>query len=314
MNNRHRIRPAVSALVLSLSFTLLSGVAGAQPLVRAADLPAQARAALVADIAQAKLARPQAFEKVHAVRAEAVTLDRRKRGPIAPIAPLYRSLGKDALLPMLAELMDDTHAADAPASLTLSVRLGLLQAVGELRDDRAIPVLAAVVDQTGEDARIARTAAAAIGNIGSDAAVEALLARTARSGAARISIVAGLGSCRRAKAAGALAAMLDGTTDEATADALVAALGDVANAWAWQTSKVASTGERDVVANVAARALVAAFVSRDGRVRARAEKSLVLIGSAQANAELVDARTTADAPTQSAIDALIAKLDKSQLR
>ena len=309
MNNRTLLS------TLSLCAALLAPtMASAEPLVRASSIPAAPRAALLSDISHAKQAHPASFEKVKAVRLDVITRDKQKRGGLAPITPLYRALGRDALLPMLAELMDEPHATDMPTSATLAMRLGLLQAIGELRDARAVPVLEAVLDAPTGDARIARTAAAALGNIGSDAAVDALLSRTERAGATRLAVLAGLGSCRRAKAAGALAALLGGSLDDETADVVAGALGDLGNAWAWQTSKVAASGERDVVAGLAASALVRAFVTRDGRVRARAEKSLMLIGADAALVELRAARDGADTATRAAIDALLVRLEKSQLR
>lgn len=288
-----------------LAATLFStGRASAEPLVRSADLSAPSGAALLAQIAKARRERPAAFEQVRQVRADAVARDRQKRGRVAHVSPALRALGADALLPMLGELLEDP--AGEPEQVTLAMRLGLLQAIGELRDARALPVLVSALDRGSADPRVARTAAAALGALATDEAVDALLARAATSKAA----ITGLGAARRAKATGALAAMLDGA-DEATAGELSDALGDAANEWAWQTSRVAASGEREVVVGVATTALARAFVARSGGARARAERGLRLAGPREAIPALRAARVDAAGSSRDAVDALLSALERS---
>ncbi len=297
------MRPLVCAAALALVLTA-SVTASAEPLVRAADLPAASRATLTAELARARRERSALFAEVRKVRRAAVEQDRHKRGRVAHVAPALRALGPDALLPMLSELFEELPGE--PAKVTLAVRLGLLQAVGELRDARALPVLAAALDR-GHDPRIARTAASALGALGTDAAVDALLARRGDA------VIAGLGAARRARATGALAAMLDGA-DDATAIGLADALGDAANEWAWQTSRVAASGERDAVVGVATAALAHAFAARGGEARARAERALRLAGAAEAIPALRAARREATDTSRDAIDALVTSLSRRPAR
>lgn len=289
-------RLGAAALALCL---LASRPASAEPLVRVADLPAPAQRALVAEIARARRERPAVFEQVRAVRVGAVAQDRKKRGRVAHVAPALRALGPGALLPMLSELLAD--APGEPARVTLAVQLGLLQALGELRDARAAPTLTAALDRAS-DPRVARTAAVALGALGSDAAIDALLARGGAPSA-----IAGLGAARRARATVALAARLDGA-DDATAAHLADALGDAANEWAWQTSRVAASGERDAVVGAATAALARAIISREGAARARAGRALRLAGPSAAVPALRAVRGAASGSALDAVDALISSL------
>ncbi|MCC6647553.1 MAG: hypothetical protein IT374_18535 [Polyangiaceae bacterium] len=294
-------RATLVGAALLAACSLGAARAAAEPLVRTTDLSSPAGAAVLGEIARARRLHPARFDQVRAVRASAPARDRQRHGRVAQLAPALRALGKDALLPMLSALLDD--APDEPARVTLAVHLGLLQAIGELRDARAHSVLVAALDRA-TDPRLARTAAAALGALGTDEAIDALLARTSSPAA-----IAGLGAARRARATGALAAMLDGA-DDITAVHIMDALGDAANEWAWQTSKVAASGERDAVVGVAAAALARSFVLRRGDARARAAKALRLAGAGEAVPALRVARDGAAGEARDAAGRLLAELTR----
>src|SRR5690606_26553182 len=88
----------------------------------------------------------------------------RSRGRRAPVGLFLSKLGRDAGLPILERL-----AFDPPRDETASVvRRDLVEAVGLLRDTRAVPVLAAILEDETEDAETTRTAAEALARIGTD--------------------------------------------------------------------------------------------------------------------------------------------------
>jgi len=134
-----------------------TGAAGAEP---APKLSPQDRAALTARLADARRATPAAFAAVAHVRAGMAQLDARKRGRLASAGRALEALGRDALVPMLGAIVDGTRGDLTDAAWT-SYRAGLFEAVGRLRDPRALPVLVAAVAGPEDDRDVLRAASAA---------------------------------------------------------------------------------------------------------------------------------------------------------
>jgi hypothetical protein len=249
------------------------------------------RGVLAARIQSARQQHPDRFRALHAVTARAARLDAGKRGRLAPISPMLRALGPEALLPML-ELI----AFEAPARGTLrdtawrALRAGLLEAVGALRDPSARPVLQAVLDSSETDEVVLRTTTSTLGRLGEDQDVSRLISLTRAPGSKRLAVLAGMGDCRRAAAVEFVSRQLAAERGEGAALAMVRSLGRMGSAWAWKTPELAAhSAEEASVRAAAARALVEAFAAWEGRVRAAASDSLMLVDD-PATPSLISAR------------------------
>jgi len=252
--------------------------------LRSVDLPLRDRNALRAEIVRARADSPTAFERVAGARDLAIKLDARRHGRYATITPHLKRLGPTALLPMLDALaFDGPTRAGMSDKAWLTLRVGLLEAVGSLRDPRAVPVLEAILDQTSVELEVTRAAAEALGRIGSDRAVSKLVGASRSQGARQRAIVQGMADCRRLAMARHIASWLQRNPDEAMALDLVNAMGSVGNVWAWKASS-AHASEQDATRALAARTLVHAFVRYDGAVRQAAAKALLVVDHASAGA------------------------------
>jgi hypothetical protein len=225
----------------------------------------------------------------------------------------FKVLGQRALMPMLELLAFEGHApADLTPSARAALRVGLLEAVGIIRDARAVPVLARVALRE-RDVDTTRASADALGRIGTDEAFGALVAALesadaagAASGERVQALLLGVGSSRRIDGATLLAKRLDAHPDPATAKAAAKALGTAGNAWAWKT--LASRTDEGAVREIAARALVKAYVGYAGEARTAASNALMVVDDVHTAALVTEARRTASADQTAALDELTARL------
>lgn len=291
--------------------TLLCGLALSVPAfaapgigLEAAKLPAQTRTELTANIAKARIVDPAAFREVREIVAHAREADSRARGRKAPTSARLSGLGTKALLPMLELVAIDAPqlAANESAADRASVNRDVLEAIGLLRDARAMPVLVAVLARES-DFDTTRTAAEALARLDSDEAATALLGALGKaSGDRATAILSGMGSCHRTVVAKALADRLATRQDDKTARHVVKALGHVGNAWAWKT--LSARGDEAASRETAARALVSAFVQYDGEVREAAAKALLVVDDSHTTALVETARRGAPADVALALDDL----------
>lgn len=287
-------------LVLSSNAFAADGI-----VLQKAKLPAQVQADLSLQIARARAKEPSAFVAVREAVARATAVDEKARGRKAPVGRYLAGLGPSALMPMI-----EIAAFDAPATVvTPKLRRDLVEGIGLLRDARALPVLDAIVDgETDED--LVRTAAEAMGRIGTDDAAARLLASLASSrGTKRTALLSGMSECRRLSIVTAIAGDLSQRPDEASARVLAKALGNAGNAWAWKT--LASRTEETAVRAAAARALVAAFVAYSGEARDAASNALMVVDAPETPALIAAARTPSNA---AALDALAARFANNPAR
>jgi HEAT repeat protein len=253
------------------------------------------RSALQTELIRARSAEPRVFKQVTHARTLAIRLDARRHGRYATITPHLKHLGRPALLPMLEMLAFDAPARGAMSQgAWLTLRVGLLEAVGSLRDPRAIPVLEGVLDAPMADVEVTRAAAEALGRIGTDRAAHKLIALARVPGPKQIPVIEGMEDCRRLAVARYLATSLEQRPSEQMALALVKSLASVGNAWAWASPVVA--GEQEPTRALAARSLVHAFVRHDGPVREAAAKGVLLVNhtSTQSLVKQARARATTD--------------------
>ncbi|MBX3215800.1 MAG: HEAT repeat domain-containing protein [Labilithrix sp.] len=307
------------AFGLSLGLTCLGGaatpgVAAAAPMSPAAfRMPAKSFAELSAQIAKARTVDPRAFVSVNGIVSHAPEADARARGRKAPVALYLAKLGPSALMPML-ELLAVDAPRGIPAESAPGLRRDLIEAVGLLKDARALPVLYAILDDTTEDAATVRTVTEAVARMGTDEAAARIVgALDASKDADRTrSILAGMGECRRLRVADALASRLRSTTDEATARAAARSLGRAGNAWAWKT--VADRRDEAKIRETAARALVDAYVRRDGEARYAASNALMVVDAPETPALVAEAKKGASPETAKALDTLAARFARNPTR
>lgn len=298
----------VSLAAAGLVMAALTGTAQADGIgVQSRHLKVKDRTALKVEVQKARAQNAAVFAKVAEAPKLAVEADQASRGRAASITLPLHALGKDALFPMLEML-----ALDGPARGKMNdtswttLRVGLIEAVGLVRDTRATPVLAAILDRES-DFEVVRAAAEALGRIGDDASAKKLARLATTNNPKQAAVVSALGECRRTVAANALA-KLTSSSDEAQLLAVVKSLGTVGNAWAWETPDVSKTGEGLQVRAIAARALMGVFVKSTGYVRSKAERALLVVNDPATPSLIAAARQGASADLSRALDVLATKL------
>jgi hypothetical protein len=301
--------PLCAAAVWLIS--LAPSVAHADGLaLKAADLPAAARTSLASEVAAEKVKHPEAFEAVAAVQGHRPEVYKKFRNPTPSVDRELRALGPSALLPMLSAL-----ALEAPPMDGLGVRerealtVGMLNAVGVLRDARSGPVLRAALEKSEAGSRMERAAAEAMGRLCGDAEIAALSAHTAAGDTRRLAAIEGLGQCRRQASAKQLVGVLKAVSPgDPAAVAAAQAMGTLGSSWAWEAMGPKAAAEGEVVRKMAAQALVEAFAKLPGEARTAAQKSLSLVEHPAAITAIDSARASADPETIVALDALRVKL------
>lgn len=304
----------VAALALATAATPASAAGLA---VDATELTAATRSSLKADIAKARAETPELFRQVYAIAKRAGEIDAASRRPGSPLTMHFKLLGPRALMPMLELLAFDGHVpADLSPTARAALRVGLVEAVGIVRDPRALPVLARVALHE-RDVDMTRAAADALGRSRTDEAfghlVTALESAEKAGGGERVhALLAGVGSSRRADAVRLLTKRLDAHPDAATAKAIAKALGTAGNAWAWKT--LSSHKDEGTVRSLAARALVKLFVAYAGEARTAASNAILVVDDVNTPAVIADARRAAPAELATALDALSARFAKNPAR
>ncbi len=309
MKTMNLARKSFVAVALSLALLGMSSTASAAGAgLDAGDLPASTRSELKAEIDKARAATPELFKAVADVAAQARELDANARKPGIPLTMHFKPLGQRALYPMLEALVFDSHAArDLPPSAASALRLGLIEAVGSIRDPRAIPVLAKILE-IGRDDPTVRASAGGLARIGTDDALNILTtaatkAKTGDAGNDRErAILSGMHDARREAAARFLARRLQQNPDLETARIVVKSLGGVGNAWAWKT--LSDQTEASATRGIAANALVDAYVRFRGEVREQAAKAILVVDDASTPTLIAQAKTGASGDLTLALEAL----------
>jgi hypothetical protein len=299
---------------LFLSSVSVAAPAGQGAVIAPDKLATAERSALAQAIAAERIAKPAAFEKLAQFRQDLPTLDADKRGPAVPVAAILKGMGQDALMPMLNELAFDTRGRDGlTESAWKDWRVGLVEAVGFLRDGRSAPVLTAILDGSETHFELLRSAAGALGKLGTDVAAQKLVTMARQKSDKQLAVLAGMGHCRRLVIANELAAMLLAQPDAATAAILAHSLGDVGSAWAWKTPIVKASGEEDPVRSAAAKALIAAYLRYDGEARSSITKAVLMVDHANTLALITALQKSVRPEERALLDELAARFQKSPL-
>jgi hypothetical protein len=279
------------------------------------ELSKDARGRLQRQIAAARVKDARTFEALAAMRASLPQLARRQRGRMVNLVRPLRALGKPGLMPMLAELAFDSRGRGALSERAWrGFRVSLLEAVGSLRDPRAVPVLEAVLKSDEKDISVLRTAARGLARLRTESAVKTLLQLvegpdTRRRRAALVA----LGECRRPGAARALARILRKTNNETDRGLAIAALGAVGNLWAWRTLGGADSGEGDATRRLALEALIEAYPRLSAPERERAAKAILLVSHRTTRARIAAARARASGEQAAALDRLARRITRDGL-
>jgi hypothetical protein len=297
---------AFAALTLGSGAALADGLAA-----KTSQLGAEARTSLAGEIAAYRKTNPQAFEAVRAVGGHRPENYKKFRNPVPTTSREFRALGASALLPMLEALAFETPAeraqlTDAEAT---ALTVGMLEAVGTLRDPKSAPVVHAIFASGANNAAVLAAAARALGRLGGDAELSALTAAAVPGNARMLAAIEGLGECRRIEAAKHLSSLVATASDDRTLETLGLALGSVGSSWAWKTRGDAKASEGLAVREVAAKALTAAYPRASGEAQRQMQRSLGMVAHPQ-SLEIIDrARATASPAAAASLATLRARLE-----
>src|SRR5688500_15198847 len=167
-------------LGVAAAFALLFSVASADASAAGVALDGSAlapaaRTELTKEIARANAEVPELVKQVRDIAAHARDLDQASRLQGAPLTMHLKPLGPRAFGPMVELLAFDAHAAkDLSGTPAIALRLGLIEALGIIRDARAIPVFAHLLDARSSDFDTQRAAAEGLARIGTDEALSTL--------------------------------------------------------------------------------------------------------------------------------------------
>jgi hypothetical protein len=229
-------------------------------------------------VALVVLSTPGEWPRSAVLRAQerVIQMDLRRRGRVIPAARVFKSLGPEALVPMLEQLRADDAGGPLRPSARRAVRVGMIEAIGALRDPRAQPVLIGLLSGAEEDPAVARAAANALGMLATDEAAGVLIAASKPGAPHRDEVLAGMGSCRRVSAARALAEALDSRPAPRLAAAIMTSLGEIGSSWAWQTG-LPHAEEEPAVRATARAALERALRGYEGAAQQSARDALRLL-------------------------------------
>lgn len=276
-------------------------------------LGAPIRASLGAEIDAARRAHPEAFAAVAELQGAAREADRKKRGRLAPMSLYFKALGPDALMPMLERLAfaAPTREMGLPDSAWEALGVGMLDAVGALRDARARPVLSAVLRHartagTAGTGATLRAAAGALGRVCDAGAAGELIAMAEGQGG--LPVLEALGHCRRPEVAAALAraadpvGSIDGKADHKRVWLVARALADLGNV----------RGDADeAVRKSAASTLLRIFVRGDVELQRTATTSLLVVAWAGTEPMIIEQRRGASPALAAELDHLLARVRRN---
>lgn len=311
----------IFATLVLLGGLALTGTSRAEGVLLApGDLSDGARATLLSDVATARKTEPDTFESVAALRARMPALDEAKRGRLAAVTPALLGLGQRAVPAMLSELALEGSRGPMSETAWLAWRLGLLEAVGGLRDPRSAAVLMGVLERSPREFLLLRAAASALGKLNTPTVASQLVATSRRGDAARrLAILSGMGHCRRAVVAHRLAEAMSAATRASSVEPreirhLARALGDVGNAWAWQTPSERASGEEAAVRASAATTLIDAVRSTsDASAMKTLVQAVLVVDDGSTKARIAAARDGATREERARLDELERRVDRNPL-
>jgi len=278
-----------------------------------ASVDPQVMSRLDEEIAKARLETPGAFEQLADVvsglpdRPPSIN-----RGGLDPIARYLTPIGPDGLFPMLEMLVVRAPAAEElDPNLRKKLQIGLIDAVGALRDPRAAPILRQIVLADEIEIGARTIAALSITRLPVDYAITTLISILDNDDAsleARRAVYSVIGRCRRSFVADRLARDIYEKPDPETAALIVGALGDVGSKGAWWSiafKEEERASEEEDTTRVATEAILWAFVHYQGQdIREKAARGLALTQHDSTQARIQEQRAGADEELSAALDQL----------
>ncbi|MBL8602035.1 MAG: hypothetical protein JNK72_08930 [Myxococcales bacterium] len=293
------------AWVWGLALSLLAGAATADPLLGAGAMAPTLERALQSQMRADRRAHPQAWQAVSSLQGIRPGVYRATRLQRPSVSRELRALGPDALLPMLDALAGAGFGGALSPAEREALTVGMLEAVGVLRDPRALPVLSAAYERASGPTML-RAAARGLAMSGDPAAL-ARVQRGASEGelAQRATSLAALGVSPNPAVTPWLVARL-AAPEPALVEAAAAALGERHSAWA-ATARRQNDPDRALVA----RSLVASFLRADPAHERALQTAVLAVGGAETLAA-IDALNTGAAPRDAARLATLRRLAARQ--
>jgi hypothetical protein len=191
--------------------------------------------------------------------------------------------------------------------------VGMLSAVGDLRDGRSTPVLAAILDAQPSSTPAAMAAARALGKACGSSERQILVSKSAEGEKVRAAALEGLGECRSLDSAKAIAKVAKSATDSDTKRSAVRALGVVGSSWAWAAAGKADDDEAIEVRTLASNTLIDVFVA-DANLRTESKRAVLKCEAPNALERVRSAKARADATTAKALESLERLIAKNAAR
>jgi hypothetical protein len=302
--------------MISLAVLLLLSVVGfgaddpCGALLCPSDLTVDQAQNLVDLVANARSEHPAAFDAVARIRADLPELDAAKRGRLAVTGPFLVNIGDGAVEAILERIaLADPGADDLGPSARDAWKIGLIDALGKLRDERAAAVLEAVCRSPRTDGMTLTAAAAALGRLETDAAATILVELSESAGDRGTAVLAGMGHCRRLSVVRRLAEALPEQTDPVAHRLVARSLATAANGLVWRAGLVQHPDEVDEIRNLASRALFDAYLVRSDRERSDVVTALLVVDDPAVLTMIDSARATAEPELTAAFDELERRLE-----
>lgn len=297
-----KTRHALAALALALA----PATAAASPLLDPGAVSVEASRTLATAVRADRAGRPEAYQRVADLEGLLPQRYRRSRTGRPSVAVELRAMGAAALLPMLDALALSGYPATLSTEERAALRLGLLEAVGELRDARSLPVLRGVFATSTEPAEL-RAAARGLARVCQDADRRAL---TAATGARRDAAAGALGLCASPEAARWLVGELGTEHDPAHVVALAGGVAESASSWARPAGR---TTVDPALRVEAARTMVRRWVELPAQ-RDALGLAILTLGGAEPLAAVRAAQSTAAPDARSGLRALERSLARDVAR
>jgi HEAT repeat protein len=249
--------------------------------LQAEDLSPSPRKAFRSAISQAKIARPELFRELAALRRALPGLAASKRGRVLSLTQQLVSAGpalRHALVDELA--FAGAGQGDLSAVAWQGWRMSVIEALGRLRRPELAPILRAALAKMPADQVVRRASIAALARLGDLADVPQLIRAATASDSDTALLLSALGECRRTQMVEEMIALWQQPRWSLAARfALLKGLAALGNAWAWRTPVVRQSGEENAVRSLVASTLVTIFAkATDAALRERAAKSVLIVG------------------------------------
>jgi len=258
---------------------LIAGNASADGLMmEPSALSPSARASLEADIEAFKQSNPAAFDAVANVQGHRPAYYRKLRNPVPFVGRELTRIGPRGLLPMLEALAFEAPArGGATEDEWNALKIGMLEAVGRLRDPRASEVLnAAFANASPHFVQV--SAAEAMGKLCDARGFGALTGALRGTDAdLRGAAIDGLAWCRSRAAADVLIVELDRAKSGSEAKRISAALGTLGSKWGWFALGKSRQAEGLAIRGVVSEALMRAYARFDAATRIEIGKRLTVV-------------------------------------